>query len=92
MTRSASFRRAKKVTHRGSSSVEQISRTSNNTSTPVLPNSSNANDCNNNEQSPSQSSEYLRRQVPPADDGIWLIGFCSLKYLFIYIYFNNLLI
>ncbi|KAI0488351.1 hypothetical protein KFK09_028180 [Dendrobium nobile] len=41
MTGSGSFRRDKKVTHRGSSSVEQTSRTSNNTSTPVHPNSSN---------------------------------------------------
>ncbi|KAI0496295.1 hypothetical protein KFK09_022609 [Dendrobium nobile] len=69
MTGSSSFRRAKKVTRRGSSSVEQSNRTSNNTSTPVHPDSSNA----NNEQSPIQSSQDLRQQVPPANDGIWLI-------------------
>ncbi|KAI0493219.1 hypothetical protein KFK09_027495 [Dendrobium nobile] len=53
MTGSGSFRRARKVTCRGSSSVEQTSRTSNNTSTPVHPDSSNADDHNNNEQSTS---------------------------------------
>ncbi|KAH0460942.1 hypothetical protein IEQ34_008517 [Dendrobium chrysotoxum] len=76
-TVSGSFRRAKWVTCRESSSVEQISRTSNNILTPVHPDSSNADDCNNNEQSASQSSKEIRRQVPPTDDRIWLIGFVS---------------
>ncbi|KAH0450426.1 hypothetical protein IEQ34_021118 [Dendrobium chrysotoxum] len=74
MTDGGSFRRTKKVTHRESSSVEQTSITSNNISTPVHPDSSNADDCNNNEQFVSQSSQEIRWQVLPADDGIWLIG------------------
>ncbi|KAI0515862.1 hypothetical protein KFK09_008530 [Dendrobium nobile] len=73
MTGSGSFRHAKKVTHRGSSSVEQIGRTSNNTSNSVYPDSSNANDYNNNDQSSIQSSQDLRQRVPPKEDGTWLI-------------------
>ncbi|KAL0912889.1 hypothetical protein M5K25_016303 [Dendrobium thyrsiflorum] len=74
MTGSGSFRCAKMVTRRVSSNVEQTSRTYKNTSTPVHPDSSNVDGCNNNDQSPIISSQDLRQQVPPAEDGVWLIG------------------